>query len=189
MYLICATAPASEWSSGLESLVFERLNDVASTELGHRMSLDTFQPQRLEKAPPVFRQDFRAEGRLGPSRKVGTYDVLEEDALDRARAAAYAVGRHMVCFSDSPERVIVCSVACMEPANPDVDTCTAVLGTFQLAGKLGAEPQPSFLVKLLVGVQRRPATLLGLVVGLLSTLAGGLMILRGFLLRPAGPRA
>ncbi|MFW5740088.1 MAG: hypothetical protein ACOC1F_06950, partial [Myxococcota bacterium] len=122
-------------------------------------------------------------GEAGGDRKEGAVRVLEVDRLDAERAAVTAAGRHVVGFLSEPDRVLVCSAACVEPAEGR-DACAASLGTFLLDGKLASEPSPSLTGRFVLGVKRRPAALLGAALGLLLALVGVLAILRGLMIRP-----
>ena len=185
MFMICVAGPSSEWAPGMESLLFERLNSIANNELGKRMAVASYNAGPIEEALPVFRQSFEATGKAGSDRKEGSVRVLEVDRLDSDRAAVVGKGRHVVGFIAEPDRVLVCSAACVEPLRHRRGVCASTIASFRLDGPLAAEPSPSISGRFVVGLKRRPSALLGAALGLLLTLAGVLAILRGLMLRPS----
>ena len=187
MFVVCAAGPASDWAPGMESLVFERLNAIANAELAKRMAVSTFSPGQIEESTPVFRQSFEATGKAGGDRKEGSVRVLEVDRLDSRRAAVVARGRHVIGFLPDPERVVVCSAACVEPVRHSRGACSASIASFRLDGPLAAEPSPSWTGRFVLGIKRRPTSLLGTALGLLLALAGILAILRGLMIRSSRP--
>jgi hypothetical protein len=185
--VVCATAPSDDWAPGMESLVFERLNTIASAELAEWMTVSSLVPGPIDNAPPLYLQSFKAEGRAGGQRREGSLRVLEVDHIDDGRAPVVGTGRHFIGFLANPDRVLVCSAACVEPAWRSVGVCPASIASIHLDGALVPEPSPSTAGRLLLGVQRRPSALLGTAAGLVFALVGVLIILRGLLLRPSPP--
>lgn len=184
MFLVCATGPASDWAPGMESLLMERLNAIANTELAKRMTVSTFSPGQLEETAPIFVQPFEAQGKAGGDRKEGAVRVLEVDPLDNKRADVAANGRHTLAFLDDPARVLVCSAACVEPVGGR-GVCPQSIASIHLQGQLAEEPLPTITGRLILGIKRRPAALLGTALGLMLALVGVLAILRGLLIRPS----
>lgn len=185
MFFICVAGPASEWAPGMESILFERLNGIANTELAKRMTVASYNAGPVEEAQPVFRQSFEATGKAGGDRKEGSVRVLEVDRLDSDRAAVVGKGRHIVGFVADPDRVLICSTACVEPLRHGRDVCSPSVASFRLDGPLAPEPSPSIAGRFVVGLKRRPSALLGAALGLVLTLAGVLVILKGLMIRPA----
>ncbi len=185
--VVCATAPSEEWARGMESLVFERLNTLARAELAEWMTVSSLAPAAIDSAPPLYLQSFEAQGRAGGQRREGSVRVLEVDRMDDGRAPVVGTGRHFIGFLANPDRVLVCSAACVEPAWRSVGVCPASIASVHLDGALVPEPSPSTAGRLLLGVQRRPSALLGAAAGLVVALVGVLTILRGLLLRPSTP--
>lgn len=184
MFVICASAPASDWAPGMESLVVERLNIIAKAQLAKKMAVASFSPGPIEEAPPVFRQSFEATGKAGGDRKEGSVRVLEVDRLDTQRASVIGNGRHIIGFLADPERVLVCSTACFEPVHHARGACAGSVASFRLDGPLAPEPSPSTSGRLLLGIKRRPTALLGAALGLMLALVGVLVVLRGLMIRP-----
>ncbi len=184
MFVVCASAPANDWAPGMESLVVERLNVIAKAQLAKKMAVASFSPGPIEDAPPVFRQSFEATGKAGGDRKEGSVRVLEVDHLDNRRAAIAGNGRHVIGFLADPERVLVCSTACIEPVHHTRGACAASVASFRLDGPLAPEPSPSMSGRLLLGIKRRPTSLLGAALGLMLALVGVLAVLRGLMIRP-----
>lgn len=178
IWLICASAPSLQWSPGLETVVFERLNSIANAQLEERLNLDTLHAGEIEKKPPTFEQSYRGHGKVGRTRTEGAVRLLEEDRLG-AGIPMRAQGRHVLGFSS--DQVLVCSAACVEPAAHHL--CASVIETVSLSGQLAAEPEPSVFGRLLVGFSQRPVTVVGVVAGVVLALAGAAVMLRGLLLR------
>jgi hypothetical protein len=181
--VLCATAPATEWASGMQSMVFERLNVVARSELGEGMTVATFSAGPVEDAPPLFRQSFDATGTAGGHRREGSIRVLEADPIDNNRDAVLGSGRHFLAFLAEPDRVLVCSAACVESVRWNRGRCSGSLASLRLDGQLAPEPSASTMGRFVLGIKRRPSALLGTALGLLFALVGVLVILRGLLIR------
>ena len=185
MSVVCATAPSDSWTRGLESRVFEHLTSVAHNELSEWTSVDSLQSGPIDSTSPLFFQSFEAKGRAGGQRKTGALRVLEEDAIDNKRAPFVGVGRHTLGFLANPDRVFVCSMACIEPAWRETAICPTSVASLHIDGALAPEPSSSTLGRLAIGIQRRPSALVGMAAGLLLAFVGTLAVLRGSLLRPA----
>ena len=169
----------------MESLVFERLNVIAKGQLAKSMAIGTYNVGLIEEATPIFRQSFDVTGKAGGDRKEGSVRGLEVDRLDSHRPPVVGSGRHIIGFLSSPDRVLVCSAACIESARNPQGACAASMASFRLDGPLASEPSPSLAGRFVLGIKRRPTSLLGTALGLLFALAGVLAILRGLMIHPA----
>ncbi len=185
LLLVCASAPSREWAHGFESLVFERLNSVASAELARYMTIRELSSDALEETPFGFQQGFFGRGSGEPSVQQGGVRVLEPQDEPALHAPPLVVtGRHSLAFSatEDPPLVLTCSIACAEPVLRQGAVCNTVLAAHRVQGRTGPEPVPSLRTRLVVGFGRRPIAFGGLAAGLLSLLVGVFAVVRGLLL-------
>jgi len=185
LLLVCASAPSREWAHGLESLVFERLNSVASAELARYITMSDFSADPPEQTPFGFQQGFHGRGMGDPAVQQGGVRVLEPQDEPALHAPPLVVtGRHSLAFSatEDPPLVLTCSIACAEPVFRQGAVCNTVLAAHRVQGRTGPEPVPSLRTRLVVGFGRRPIAFGGLAAGLLSLLVGVFAVVRGLLL-------
>lgn len=182
--LVCIAASSKDWAHGLESLLFERMNGVAKTELAKSMTVSTFSSGAAVETPFGYQEDFQALGQAGADVKQGGVRVLEPEGSSPRHAARMTVlGRHSLAFSrvEEPPLVLTCSLACAEHARRHGAVCTTALGTHRLVGETGPEPVPSLRARFVAGFARRPAAMAGVAAGLLFLLAGVAAVVRGLL--------
>jgi hypothetical protein len=185
LLLVCASAPSREWAHGIESLVFERLNSVASAELARYMTVSEWSSDAIEETPFGFQQGFRGRGTGEPAVQQGGVRVLEpQDEAAMAAPPLVVTGRHSLAFSatEDPPLVLTCSIACAEPVFRHGAVCNTVLAAHHLQGRTGPEPVPSLRTRFVVGFGRRPIAFGGLAAGLASLLVGVVAVVRGLLL-------
>ncbi len=185
IFLVCVSAPSTDWTHGLESLVFERMNGIATKQLGRYMNVTSFQPGAVEETSFGFQQDFRASGQGGTALKQGGVRVLEpEDGTPRRAPRMSVMGRHTLTFTrtESDPAVLTCSLACVERARHAGAVCSTALGTHRIVGETGPEPTPTLRARFVVGFGRRPIALAGVAAGLLSLMVGVAAVVRGLLL-------
>lgn len=189
LLLVCATAPSKDWAPGMESMLFDRLNDTANKELGRTLTLSSFTPALQEETASGFQQGFQARGEVGAARKEGAVRVIDPaEAAGPPKSALAITGRHTVAFSASPALVLACSLACAEPRDGASAVCVAALAAHRVEGNTTGEPVASPGARLVSGFARRPVALAGVVAGLVFLLAGFGALLRGLILPSAAPR-
>jgi hypothetical protein len=167
VYAICAKGPAGQMVPGMESVVFERLNELARTELGKGgTSVDSFQASEPREDGLLTVAGYTAEARLGP--------VAGGDGAT-PRLKMRAEGKHVLGYVGEPADVLVCSIACTELSSERSRICPALLEGARIDAAFVQAPRPSLPSRLAFAVVRRPLSAVGAVLGGLMVLLGGLV--------------
>lgn len=183
----CATAPASIWLPEMQVAVFERLAQYVRNDIGEAASIEAFSAEQPKHDPPLWVQTFRLSGQAEVKRKEGAMRVIEAMS-DEPRQSVHGVGRSFLGFLTSPDRVLVCSVSCMERSERMRPVCASAVASFTLEGNFGEEPSSSVTSRIWNGFKQHPLAIVGVVAGAMVCFAGLLVALRGLVMRVGKPR-
>lgn len=177
LVVVCATASADDYAPGLETAIFERMNDVVRAELGKQASVERLETYPIEARGARFEQRFSARGEVGAGLRDGKVRVGEE-APDAVKPALMrADGRHVVGFAGEPASMAACSTVCVE-ADAGEGSCAPALASLTFEGPFGPPPTPKLLARALAAAVTTPLAAAGVLFGAITTAAGLLIALR-----------
>lgn len=161
---VCARADASAWAPGVETLVFDKLDDVMKTELGNRGTVESFHDQpAVEPDGKRFERPFDGTVTLGLDKNKPR--PLDTSGLPKARFN----GRHTIGFAGEPEEIVACTLFCTDTDNT---ACTDFAATATIDGDLLAAPTPTAVGRFMTDLAKKPLAAVGVIFGLLLAISG-----------------